>query len=249
MEKPLTKQQMKDYIQNFRKKLKTRETDVYSIVNINTKIHDSIDDRDFYVNFLGCVICQRKFNGYTPLFLHMTWDHPEWDVYHCESENPDTSMREGHIFTIKNKYAYEESETREDFARLFDSESYQRTAFYSFSLKDINCDLLKNETFSTKYSNLNNRGEKNSSCSSVGAFKDKDKKTTFKKYPDPELNRVFFHSVTGGILNEDSDDSDYVVDEDDMREYHNKDIDEYADICESDKGFFKLWNNFMYRVK
>lgn len=57
-------------------------------------------------------------------------------------------------------------------------------------------------------------------------------------------SRLFFHSITGepyapSSLDPDSEDE---LSEEWLQKYEDREIDEYTDICPSDKEFFKAWN-------
>jgi hypothetical protein len=70
-----------------------------------------------------------------------------------------------------------------------------------------------------------------------------------KTYKDdtPLNKRVFFHSITGEILSENSSDSECEIDNEDLRFFQTKEINQYLDICDKDKQFFNMWNNFMFK--
>lgn len=66
---------------------------------------------------------------------------------------------------------------------------------------------------------------------------------------DPQ--RLYFHSVTGepyapNSLDPDSEDD---LSEEWLQEYEDREIDEYTDICPSDKEFFKAWNRHVRKSK
>ena len=64
---------------------------------------------------------------------------------------------------------------------------------------------------------------------------------------DNTVNRVYFHSVTGRILNNNSDDEDYFVDKEELYNNMADRIDEHTDINDDEKMFLKLWNKYMLR--
>ena len=59
-------------------------------------------------------------------------------------------------------------------------------------------------------------------------------------------NKIFFNSVTGELMNpDDGDEADMYEIVPDMEHYAEANINQYTDICEKDKEFFKLWNSFI----
>ena len=59
-------------------------------------------------------------------------------------------------------------------------------------------------------------------------------------------NRIFFNSVTGELMNpDDGDEKEMYEVVRDMEQYAEDNINQYTDICEKDKEFFKLWNSFI----
>ena len=67
-----------------------------------------------------------------------------------------------------------------------------------------------------------------------------------KKYNEPEPTRQYFNSVTGAIMPPNTDEKDmYEVDLDDQREQEENQIDQYTDVSEKDKMFYKVWNRFI----
>lgn len=46
-------------------------------------------------------------------------------------------------------------------------------------------------------------------------------------------------------MNESSDDSEKEIENDDIIELQMNAVDDFTDICEKDKQFFKLWGRFM----
>jgi hypothetical protein len=73
------------------------------------------------------------------------------------------------------------------------------------------------------------------------------KEPIFRTYPDDSKNsRIYFNSVTGEIMDPNIPESEtYEIDPDDLQEFEDRDIDQYVDICEKDKKFFKIWNRFI----
>ena len=66
-----------------------------------------------------------------------------------------------------------------------------------------------------------------------------------------DTQRLYFHSVTGepyapSSLDPDSEDE---LSEEWLQEYEDREIDEYTDICASDKAFFKAWNRHVRKSK
>ena len=59
-------------------------------------------------------------------------------------------------------------------------------------------------------------------------------------------NRIFFNSVTGELMTpDDGDEANMYEVVPDMEQYAEDNINQYTDICEKDKEFFKLWNSFI----
>lgn len=58
--------------------------------------------------------------------------------------------------------------------------------------------------------------------------------------------RIYFNSVTGSIITDDRNEKEmYEVDTDDQRELEENQIDQYTDVSEKDKNFYKIWNKFI----
>ena len=70
-----------------------------------------------------------------------------------------------------------------------------------------------------------------------------------KIYNDTENiqpHRQFFNSVTGALMPEGVNEADmYEVDLDDQREQEENQIDQYTDVSDKDKLFYKVWNRFI----
>lgn len=66
-----------------------------------------------------------------------------------------------------------------------------------------------------------------------------------------DTSRLFFHSVTGEPYAPTSldPDSEEELSEEWLQEYEDREIDEYTDICLSDKAFFKAWNRYVRENK
>ena len=67
-----------------------------------------------------------------------------------------------------------------------------------------------------------------------------------KFYNLPSRNKEYFDPVIGvPISEENKDEAQYVLDPNDVRETKEKNINSLVDVCESDKRFFCLWNEFI----
>eukprot|EP00826_Nyctotherus_ovalis_P048815 TRINITY_DN5794_c0_g1_i13.p1 TRINITY_DN5794_c0_g1~~TRINITY_DN5794_c0_g1_i13.p1 ORF type:complete len:194 (-),score=51.14 TRINITY_DN5794_c0_g1_i13:114-695(-) len=60
--------------------------------------------------------------------------------------------------------------------------------------------------------------------------------------------RVYCHSSTGEVMHIDDPPSDNEIDYSWVKEYENRKVDACSGVCDSDKAFFKLWNNFIHDV-
>lgn len=59
-------------------------------------------------------------------------------------------------------------------------------------------------------------------------------------------NRIYFNSVTGSVVPEGQNEEDmYEIDSDDQRELEENQIDQYTDVSDKDKMFYKIWNRFI----
>lgn len=61
-------------------------------------------------------------------------------------------------------------------------------------------------------------------------------------------NQIYFHPVTGELLKENTTyirTKGYEIDQDDFENFENKQLDNFLDVCQKDKVFFKLWNRFI----
>jgi hypothetical protein len=70
------------------------------------------------------------------------------------------------------------------------------------------------------------------------------------KKSNPNANykdRLYFHSITGEILDPDNYevDSENEIDDSYIHQKEDREIDDFIDICQTDKEFFKLWNGFI----
>ncbi len=215
--------EMKDYIHSFKKKQKYDSyNETFTVVGKDTYISD-LHDKDFYIQSLTCILCRKKFLSFMGVFFHSILVHENFEFFYDASRNND-GLIEAHIFAIyKNTFELEEDLEVDFCLKVYKSEVY----------KQVNNKILKYKIQPTPIDQ-----EKNSQ-------KTKPKEKKFKMYPRDENERIFFHSVTGQLLHEDSEDSDYSIDDEDLREYEEKDIDNFLDVCESDKIFMKLWNRFI----
>jgi len=58
--------------------------------------------------------------------------------------------------------------------------------------------------------------------------------------------KTFFHSITGNIMNDSSDDSELDEKPTDILKLQKEIIDEYTDVNLKDKKFFNMWAEFMF---
>jgi len=98
--------------------------------------------------------------------------------------------------------------------------------------------------------NLNNNNNLNgnnlNNCNNnLNLPKNKDK-NQFKYYKDKdEGEKVFYHWVTGTVMEKDFEESDYEIDNEDLEIQTARKLNSYNDICDSDKEFILLWNVFV----
>jgi hypothetical protein len=71
------------------------KTSFYSLSN-------DYEDKDFYLDFLGCILCKETFKTFVGLFYHIKLNHDNYSIYHGQFENPGTKMKEGHIVLFNN---------------------------------------------------------------------------------------------------------------------------------------------------
>lgn len=216
------------------KERKKDDSDSLIFIHKGNFIESNFEDGDYHINFLGCHLCKEVFKTFCSLFIHMRITHSDFQTFHLVLMNKDTNLEEAHIVTFPNESSEYVSEEKTFFFKLNKNE--QKLAimellekYYINNEKDVSMSSYNNSNFT-----LGGGQNKN------------DKKNAFKKYDDCENpDRIYFHSVTGEILNEDSEDSDYEIDEEEVLELENKYLDDFIDICDSDKEFFKLWNRFI----
>jgi len=200
-------------------------------VNFNSQNY-VLNEEDFHVGLLGCLICKEIFKTFSALFTHMKISHDEsYEFFHAKIINPETKMNEAHIIVFQKSIvnAYNDDENNETYCynRNKDKNKEKMTILNLLKRYDIN---IENDVFGPKYT-----------CKSVPK--------SIKKYEESNEDRVYFHSVTGGILHNDSEDSDYEIIAEDKLFIENKQIDSYTDICDSDKLFFKKWNRFISQIR
>ena len=62
----------------------------------------------------------------------------------------------------------------------------------------------------------------------------------------PGPHRIYFNSVTGSVITPEQNERDmYEIDSDDEREQEENQIDQYSDVSDKDKLFYKIWNRFI----
>lgn len=71
-------------------------------------------------------------------------------------------------------------------------------------------------------------------------------KKVYNESENIQPHRQFFNSVTGALMPEGVNEEDmYEVDLDDQREQEENQIDQYTDVSDKDKLFYKVWNRFI----
>ena len=245
--KTLAKRDMNIYIKNFiyqRNKSKINENCFTCINRSSIKEimpHEDFDDKDYYIDFLVCIFCKEEFNSFVSLFYHTTIMHEKYKCFLSTQPWPDVSeIQEAHIIVYPSQsYGKNFSLTNDDknFHFVREEEKFKRLLIQNLKkadLNDHNDDRSEDEIYQNSKNNLANANNVSHSKNYHKTYKAKD----------PE-ERIFFHSVTGEILNENSEDSDYEVDNDDILEFEAREIVSYTDICDKDKEFFKLWNRYI----
>jgi hypothetical protein len=240
MSKGMTKREMNEYIIQY-KKNRSKITNDDSILFISRNNFNQtdfkFDDEDYYIGFLGCLICKEEFKTFMSLFFHMKISHDEaYQFYHSQYKNPDTKLKESHIIIFKKPSLVNHYEDK------YESIFYMKN---KIAIKDL---LLK---LSLKFDISDKTYKEDTNKSSQTLPLNKNEKKVIKKYEDNNAGnkRIYYHSVTGGILHSDSEDSDYEIIEEDRQQLENKNIDNYSDICIEDKKFFKKWNGYISRNK
>lgn len=224
------------------------------------------DDKDYYIDFLGCILCKQEFISFISLFIHIKITHEDFKCFLSQPSNNETRLTEGHIIIYPSQFSSRNSILTDDdknFHFLRDENKQMNTLLKYVAEADIKYkpDL---DNFNGVNCNINRNNKGIVYTSAKGKdFVDKNNlgnddlnfarqsKTVYRSYKDNLYpnERLFFHSVTGEILSENSDDSDYDIDNDDILEYEAKDIDHFTDICQKDKEFFKIWNKYMENNK
>lgn len=79
------KKDMMKYVVNFSARSKNCEVD--DLITLTKKDLRNylveLEDKDYYLNFLGCIICHEEFNNFAALFMHLHFSHSGFDFYHC----------------------------------------------------------------------------------------------------------------------------------------------------------------------
>jgi hypothetical protein len=232
--KEITKERLLGYLEEFINIEK--EVDELRIVNKYDFDREHFNDIDYYFNsFFGCIYCKSILNTFYSLFLHMYFEHPV-DVYHYLYLNKE-GIEERHLFSVEADIPIDE----------------RINSFYELVLG------LKNFTY-TNYKRLCLPNIKNSRkfmkeylmdlyiLQYVGNVVDKPflrSEPRYKVVGELTAERKYFHSVTGKVRDENTDDVDYEVSQTERAELLEDNINEYADICEEDKQLFILWNRFV----
>jgi hypothetical protein len=249
MSKPLNGKEMEDYINTFVKNRNRHPVDGDTLQIINKtnfhQIEDNFEDEDFHIGFLGCLLCREEFKTFIALFIHMKINHHSYDIYHSSLTNQETKIKEAHVIVLTNNINEAEMNMTDDLCFfLVRNSKEERNEFISILKKFDIINLKDDNKFAATSTQQNNQTHSNNATNNQP-----NKNEKFKRYENNETNRIYFHTVTGGILNDDSDDSDYEIDEDDLSFLENKNIDSYTDICEKDKQFFKKWNKFIHNKR
>jgi len=216
------------------------------------------EDKDFYVDFLGCILCKEEFKSFISLFVHIKINHEDFKCFIAQANNSDTRMKEGHliIYRVKShKHISFITNDDKNFCVVKDKEIEIKTIYkyladadihYMQNDKDSNSSIVTNSISKVRNSFASKGNTGNNIFNAKGLNLCQTTKN-YKTYEDATNSgeRIFFHSVTGEILNESSEDSDYEIDDEDNIKKEEKNIDQYTDICEKDKEFFKLWNRYI----
>lgn len=106
----ITNDTLKGIVTNFAtNRIKNLEIEEFFILNKNSlKTHSFIiDDTDYYIELLGCVICKDILRNYAALLIHYKTHHPEMTYFTYKHHNSQANLKEAHVIAFvleKNKF-------------------------------------------------------------------------------------------------------------------------------------------------
>lgn len=202
------------------------------------------EDKVYYLEMLGCVICKQSMKNFAALFLHYKLNHRDFIFFNIKHQNSHTNIKEAHIVAFPS----ERNSSNFDAPRIG---ILERTIGYYFGKREKQVFLMLSLNDSNELKQLvDTEGLKH--AESNGILMNVNKQT-FKQYPvnqkcllDGQL--VLFDNVTGEILDSDFESSGYERDCDYRAKLEEKWLkEECYDISPSDEKLFNLWNRFIDR--
>jgi len=203
---------------------------------------------------LTCQYCETSEKNFVNLIMHYCSHHDEGvNFRHAMSKNPvDLNEKIGHIICIEtrekdniiqdversnwNMFHCRESRT-EKLKGILDSSHVDQCS------KDLvmRCKKLIKTIWQMK------KDDKKEEQLPAGDAKRKHNKKGLKYVKEKRVQRQYYHSITGSrILEEDlNEDSEDNTDESWKTELSKKMISDHIDLCDTDKTFFNLWNEYI----
>lgn len=174
-------------------------------------------DSYYYFTISACHICKQTLKNFWSLICHIYLGHSQFYEVYYKTHLNSLTSINEHHLIIYPNLKPLKEQLNSDF---------------SVKRKNVTEQIFKI---------IEDRSYKNISSSHI--------KHVYKsrKIKDECKNRIYFHSVTGRIMNEDSDDEDYFIDENELFDDMKKGLETYTDINETEREFLYLWNKFMLK--
>ena len=243
---------IKGIITNFTsQRSKNSVSDDFICLNKNSLLsyNMELDDKDFYIETLGCVFCKEILNNYAALFLHYKLNHQNYTFFNIKHHNCYTNLKEAHIVGFhcgsdKKKLSIRNSDSdrRE---KLIQSEILDKRIEFFFNQDDKEALVMKTLEDKDELKRiLSTNDDKSKQKNLMNSHKQ-----LFRQYvPNPDSyiddKLILFDCVTGEMLDENYQSRGYEIE---GNNYIIRTQEQWIDdICDDvnpeDKTFMKCWN-------
>jgi hypothetical protein len=216
-----------------------------------------LDDKDYYIEVLGCLICKSVLKNYASLVLHYKHNHIEFIFFNVKQHNSHTNLKEAHIIAISLPQNIIENE--KSLSCNNDIISKIKQVEFGFFLNEHEKEILVVKSLEDKselkFLGLLNNDASNSNSNTKKPLLQNSNKQIFKAYPYNTNslinNELVLYDVIGGEFISNKQNC-FVHEKKTNYKYFNQEllIDNTCKELETiDIYFFKLWNRVIHEEK
>lgn len=257
---------VKSIITNFSlQRTKNANLDDFIILNRSNlaNYYDDLDDKDFYVEILGCIFCKDILNNYAALYLHYKLCHPNYLFFNIKHSNTHTNMKEAHIVAFKISEEIQPNKiiiNSKDDQKVIDQKIIDSSIFICYTKDEKEVLLLKalenkNDLERITSNTINQKQDSYTYERSNNKHLVNSLKQNFRQYlPNVnsliDNNLILFDPITIEPLDSNKLSNSYeLLDDSYVIKTQEKWIDELCDNAGlNEKQFMKLWNRHIEKM-